>query len=75
MKNVTIFTSNTCGYCQEAKRWMDQNGHAYTEKNVNTDPEARAELIKNGFMGVPVIYVDGEVVQGFDKTKLEELLG
>jgi len=37
--------------------------------------EARKELISKGFMGVPVIYVDDQVIVGFDKAKLEELLG
>ncbi len=74
MKNVTIFTSNTCGYCHQAMDWMDEKGVQYTERNINTDKEARQELMKNGFMGVPIIYVDDEVVQGFDKAKLENLL-
>jgi glutaredoxin len=47
----------------------------YTEKNVSVDAEARKELIQKGFMGVPVIMVDDEVVQGFDKVKLQGLLG
>ncbi len=53
---------------------MNEKGIVYTEKNINTDPEARKELIKNGFMGVPVFYVGEEVVQGFDKARLEELV-
>ncbi len=54
--------------------WLDEKGYAYTERNINEDKEARQELIKNGFMGVPVMYVGDEVVQGFDKAKLEQLL-
>lgn len=56
-------------------RWMDERGVEYTERNINEDADARKELIKNGFMGVPVIYVDDEVVQGFDRAKLQKLLG
>lgn len=74
MKNVTIFSSNTWGYCVDAKKWFSDNSIVYTERNINEDSEARSELIKNGFMGVPVIYVGDEVVQGFDKAKLEKLL-
>lgn len=36
---------------------------------------ARKELIGNGFMGVPIIYVGSEVVEGFDRDKLDKLLG
>ncbi len=74
MKNVTIYTSSTCGYCHEAKKYLDEKGVQYSEKNVSTDPVARKELMAQGFMGVPVIMVDDETIQGFDKNRLEELL-
>lgn len=73
--NVTIFTSNTCAYCKMAKEYMDEKGVSYVEKNVSTDAEARQELMSKGFMGVPVIMVDDETVQGFDKARLDSLLG
>ncbi len=75
MKNVVIYTSNTCGYCHEAKKYLDEHNVVYAEKNVSVDMEARKELMDQGFMGVPVILVDDEVIQGFDKRRLEELLG
>ena len=74
-KNVVIYSSNTCGYCTMAKEYFTEKGVAYTEKNVSTDIEARKELMSKGFMGVPVIYVEDEVIQGFDKAKLDSLLG
>ena len=74
-KKVTVYTSNTCGYCHLAKDFLKENGIDFEEKNVSTDTIARKELMSKGFMGVPVIFVDEEVVQGFDKGKLTELLG
>ncbi|MBS7528626.1 MAG: hypothetical protein PWP51_2757 [Clostridiales bacterium] len=74
-KNVTVFSSNTCGYCTMAKDYLTEKGVSFTEKNVSTDIEARKELMSKGFMGVPVIYVGEEVIQGFNKAKLDELLG
>lgn len=44
------------------------------EKNIQTDPSARKELMQKGHMGVPVIMVDDEEIVGFDKVRLEELL-
>lgn len=73
-KNVVVYTSNTCGYCHEAKAYLKSLGVEYQEKNVSTDAQARKELMSQGFMGVPVIFVDEEVIQGFDKGKLDELL-
>ncbi len=75
MKNVVIYSSNTCGYCTMAKEYFNENKVEFTEKNVSTDLEARKDLMAKGFMGVPVIYVEDEVIQGFDKAKLDELLG
>lgn len=74
MANVTIYTSNTCPHCVSAKQYLSEKGVNYTEKNVQTDPSARKELIQKGIMSVPVIVVDGQDIVGFDKAKLEELL-
>ncbi len=74
MKNVVIYTSTTCGYCHEAKKFLDDAGVEYTEKNVSTDVAARKELMDQGFMGVPVIMIGEEIIQGFDKKKLEALI-
>ena len=74
MANVIIYTSSTCGYCVAAKQYLSEKGVSYTEKNIQTDPNARKELMQKGHMGVPVIIVDGEEIVGFDRAKLEQLL-
>ena len=74
MKNVTIYTSSTCGYCALAKEYLDEKGVDYVEKNIQKDPNARKELMQKGYMGVPVIIVGGEEIVGFDKNRLESLL-
>lgn len=72
--DVLIYTSDTCGYCHAAKEYLDSIGVKYQEKNVSKDVEARKELIQKRFMGVPVIMVGNETIQGFDKERLAELL-
>lgn len=74
MRNVTIYTSSTCGYCTLAKEYLNEKGVNYVEKNIQKDPNARKELMQKGYMGVPVIIVDGEEIVGFDKNRLESLL-
>ncbi|MDI6705564.1 MAG: glutaredoxin family protein [Bacillota bacterium] len=74
MQNVTVYTSDTCGYCHMVKQYLKDKNVPYTEKNVSRDADARKELIKQGYMGVPVILVGNETVVGFDKTKLDQLL-
>ncbi len=74
MKNVLVYSSNTCPYCTLAKNYLEEKGVSYTEKNVQTDKEARNELMQMGHMGVPVLVIDGEEIVGFDKDKIDELL-
>ncbi len=74
MANVVVYTSSTCPYCVSAKDYLKEKGIAYTEKNVQTDKDARKELMAMGHMGVPVLVIDGEEVVGFDKAKIDSLL-
>lgn len=75
MKEVTIYTTPTCGYCKMAKEFFDANNVQYKDYNVGTDLEKRKEMIeKSGQMGVPVIFVGDEMTVGFDKAKLSSLL-
>ncbi|WP_412178688.1 glutaredoxin family protein [Sedimentibacter sp.] len=74
MRNIKIYSSNACSNCTAAKEFIKEKGYEYEEKNVSTDPAARKELISMGYMGVPVIMIDEDVVVGFNKSKLEELL-
>ena len=75
MANITIYTTPTCVYCRMAKQFFDENNIQYTEKNVAEDDAAAKEMVeKSGQMGVPVIDIDGNLIVGFDKSKLSELL-
>lgn len=76
MKNVTIYSTPTCHFCQLAKEFFKEKGVEYTEHDVSTDLEKRKEMIeKSGQMGVPVIYIDDEMTIGFDKDKVSTMLG
>ena len=45
------------------------------DKNIRTDPAALQDLLKLGFKATPVTIIDGEAVVGFDRGKIERLLG
>ena len=76
MKEVTIYTTPTCGYCKMAKEFFTDNNVQFKEHDVAADLEMRKEMIeKSGQMGVPVIFVDNEMTVGFDKGRLSTLLG
>ena len=75
MKNITIYSTPSCTYCTLAKNFFNKNGVKFTEHNVATDLAKRKEMIeKTGQRGVPVIEIDGEIVIGFDETKLNSVL-
>jgi len=62
-------------YCRAAKEFFKKNNVAYIDYDVSTDAQRRQEMIdKSGQMGVPVIFVDNEMVIGFDESKLSELV-
>jgi len=73
--NVKIYTSPTCGYCHQVKRFLSERGVVYVEYDVSQDRAAAEEMMRlTGHMGVPVIVIDEEVVIGFDRPRLEQLL-
>ncbi|MBP7278420.1 MAG: glutaredoxin family protein [Sedimentibacter sp.] len=74
MKKIKIYTGSSCSNCTAAKEYIKEKGYEYEEKNVSADSEAKKELITLGYMGVPVIMIDDEVVVGFNKSKLDEIL-
>ena len=75
-KNITIYSTPTCHFCQMTKDFLKEKGIGYTEFNVASDLEKRQEMIqKSGQMGVPVIFVGPEMIIGFDKERLVSTLG
>nr|WP_312578290.1 glutaredoxin family protein [Sedimentibacter sp.] len=74
MPKIKIYTSNTCSHCAAAKEYLKEREFKYEERNVSTDPAAKKELIGMGYMGVPIIMVDDDVIEGFNKNKLDEIL-
>ena len=72
---VTVYSTNTCPYCTMLKNFLDQNGVAYTDVNVQKDPVAARRLVQaTGQMGVPQTNINGEWVLGFDQQRVQSLL-
>ncbi len=75
-KNVTIYSTPTCHFCQMTKDFLKEKGIAFTDYDVAQDLEKRQEMIsKSGQMGVPVIFVGDEMIIGFDQERLVSALG
>ena len=82
MASVTLYTTDRCPYCVQAKKLLDKRGVAYDEINLARDPDGRTELVgKTGMMTFPQVLIDGELIGGYNETaaadksgRLQELL-
>jgi len=74
--SVKVYSTPTCPFCTMAKNYLKQNEVSYEDVDVSKDREQAMDMIKkSGQRGVPVIDYDGEIIVGFDKKKLAELIG
>lgn len=75
-KNVVVYTTPTCSWCTTIKRHLQENGIQYREVNVAADQKAAEEMVrKSGQQGVPQTEINGQIIVGFDKTRINSLLG
>lgn len=75
-KIVTVYTTPTCSWCTTVKRHLQENGIQYREVNVAADQKAAEEMVrKSGQQGVPQTEINGQIIVGFDKTRINSLLG
>ena len=74
--NMTkIYSTPTCVYCKTLKGYLKKNGIEFEDIDVSKDEKELQKMIKDsGQMAVPVLDIDGEVIIGFDKEKIDTLL-
>lgn len=76
MNKVTIYSTPTCHFCHMAKDFFKEKNVEFVDFDVSGDQEKRKEMItKSGQMGVPVIVIGDQLIVGFNKPKIVELLG
>lgn len=72
---VKVFSTPTCTYCVTLKNFLKEKGIEFQDIDVSQDEAALKEMLdKSDQMGVPVIEIDGQIVVGFNKAKIVELL-
>lgn len=74
---VTVYQTSWCAFCHTETEWLQKLGVEFVAKDIEADSAAKDELLnKNGgnFQGVPVTDINGELVLGFDRPKLQDLL-
>ncbi|MBN1260907.1 MAG: NrdH-redoxin [Anaerolineae bacterium] len=73
---VVVFSTPTCPHCRTAKRYLQKNGISFTDVDVSRDVAAARDMVRrSGQQGVPQIDIDGRIIVGFNRAKIDRLLG
>ena len=72
---IKVYSTPTCPYCKLVKDYLKEKGLTFSDIDVAADQEAAKEMVKmSGQMGVPVIDINGQIIVGWNKSALEEVL-
>ncbi len=73
---VIVFSTPTCSYCNMAKRYFREKKIRFRDVDVSRDHKAAQDMQRRtGQTGVPVILINNRSIVGFDKPKINKLLG
>ena len=76
VKSVVVYSTPTCPFCIRAKQFLKDSNIKFEDIDVSENHEKAQEMIKkSGQMGVPVLEIGEEIIVGFDKDKIKEVLG
>lgn len=75
-KSVIVYSTPTCSWCTRLKAYLKEKNIKFRDVDVSKDQKAAEEMVKrSGQQGVPQSLIGGQVVVGFDKAKIDQLLG
>ncbi|MGD9488393.1 MAG: glutaredoxin family protein [Calditrichaceae bacterium] len=73
---VIVFSTPTCSFCNTAKRYFREKNIKFRDVDVSKDARAAADMQRRtGQTGVPVILINNRPIIGFDKQKINQMLG
>ena len=72
---VKVFVTPACPYCYTLKEFLKEKSITFEEIDISKNEKDKEELIqRSGQIGAPVLEIDGQIVVGFDKEKICQLL-
>ena len=75
-KRVTVYSTPTCSWCNTLKTHLRKHRIRYTDIDVSQDQAAAEAMVRrSGQQGVPQTDINGEMIIGFDKNRINSLLG
>jgi glutaredoxin 3 len=76
MSKITVYTTERCPYCRQARALLDKRGLDYELINLEMDPAGRAELVqRTGMMTFPQVIIDDQLVGGFTELAAADRSG
>ncbi len=74
-KRVVVYTTPTCPHCTTLKNYLKDNRIHFKEIDVASDQVAAQQMVKkSGQQGVPQIEINGRIIVGFNKPKIDKIL-
>ncbi len=75
-KNVVVYSTPSCSWCATLKTHLRKNGVSFRDIDISRDQHAAEELVRrSGQQGVPQTEIDGQIIVGFDRDRINEMLG
>ncbi|MBN1157941.1 MAG: hypothetical protein JXA61_01055 [Bacteroidales bacterium] len=75
-KSVKVYSTPSCSWCNTLKAYLRKQGIAFTEIDISRDDQAARELVRrSGQSGVPQTEIEGQIIVGFDRAKINNALG
>ncbi len=71
---VTLYATDWCGYCKDFRRFLDRQGVAYQEFDIDKDAEARKRYEALGGRGIPMLDVNGVQLRQYDEKQILQAL-
>ncbi len=73
--DIKVYSTPICPACDAAKKYLNENGLDYEEYNVEADEVKAIDMINlSGQTGVPVIDINGNILVGFSKQRIDSLI-
>lgn len=74
-KDIIVYGAPWCAFCHTAMHYFDKLGVKYKYVDVDQDPAGgQAAIEKSGQRGIPVIDLEGDIIVGFDRPKIDSSL-
>ncbi|QEI12386.1 glutaredoxin family protein [Cellvibrio japonicus] len=73
-EGVVLYATTWCGYCAKTREFFKKHNIAYVEYDIEKSTEGRAQYDQLRGSGIPLVMIDGEVLRGYNPSKMKQLL-